>query len=119
MLPPRKKSARFKQLLPKIEGLLEQGYSYEEVTQVLSFEHDLKLSRQHFANYLSRYRPKAKETTKQGEQVEKIIINPSSPISPPPPVAKEQNTEQDSLKKARELLAQERQKLDLTDLLGA
>lgn len=117
MLSISKKSARFKRLLPKIEAYLAEGYKYAEVIAILKFEHDLDMTVNLFATYLHRYRTKA---VMKPNQIEEIIINPSSPVSPPPPVAQvKEHTEQDSLKKARELLAQERQKLDLTDLLGA
>lgn len=115
---PSKKSARFKHLLPQIQRLLSDGYKYAEVTAILKFEHDLDMSVNLFATYLHRYRPIAVEKLGEKEKkAEKIIINPSYQISPPPP--QELETEKDSLKKARELLAQEQQKLNLKDLLGA
>lgn len=53
---PTKKSARFRKLLPVVEAKLEEGYSYEEVAEILNRDYNLDLTLGVFRNYLYKER---------------------------------------------------------------
>ncbi|MCG2575297.1 hypothetical protein LVY74_17320 [Acinetobacter sp. ME22] len=72
---PKIKSKAFIRLLPQIQELREQGYSYDEVTSILEEQHGLILSVKQFSVYLARYKnTHAKKLEKQ------ISASPSTTV---------------------------------------
>lgn len=116
-----RKSALFMKHLPYIENKIEEGYKLDEVVLLLKLEHgfDMKSS-SNLSNYLSRFRPKLP----QDQSIEKIrpaenkVIKVIEQKVAEAEKLPQQNTS-NNLKKARELLDKERQKLNISDLIGA
>ena len=72
---PTKKSARFRKLLPVVEAKLEEGYSYEEVVEILNKEYDLDLTLGVFRNYLYKERKNQNNAIFETISPNKIVDN--------------------------------------------
>ena len=120
-----RKSALFMKHLPYIENKIFEGYKLDEVVMLLKLEHNFDMkSSSNLSNYLSRFRPKLPqdnqliEKIRPTEPAENKVIKVIEPKVAEVEKLPQQNTS-NNLKKARELLDQERQKLNISDLIGA
>ena len=82
---PKIKSKAFIRLLPQIQELREQGYSYEEVTSILEKQYGLILSVKQFSVYLARYKnTSAKKSASPpllDQQDAQFPVNPDTQMS--------------------------------------
>lgn len=75
---PTKKSARFRKLLPVVEAKLEEGYSYEEVAEILNRDYNLDLTLGVFRNYLYKERKNQNKQAADNVLSKETINNPAN-----------------------------------------